>query len=177
MSKLSDSADQLLAWADRQQAIMDVAAALKEVGSLDQAISERKAATAQATIDRDAVLTQLNQAKTDLDSLIAANASEKDQHAQRLQASSAATAKEADGIIAKARADAAVLIQNARDNAAHIQANHEQTMVALNGSLDAVRAKLADTQAALEAAHTEHESVKQKTAALKAAAQDILSPK
>lgn len=163
MSKISDAADSVKQFAAQHQAIFDVAVVLGEIGSIEQAAEEAKAARTKAVGELAEVKAELETARTELTQT---NAEAK---AVLVAAASAANAAieqaryAAEDIVKAGQADAANLrevatsdILIAKNGAQKTLANTDaqvvaarQTLIDLNIQIDAAKRTLADAEAAL----------------------------
>lgn len=173
-TKLDNALEKLGQWVERNQAIMDLAEALKDIPSIDQAVAERKAALVTATAEHEAVKAQLEGKRQEL-------AQAESDHAEALQANAAEalgvleTARaSAASILDKAKADAKSIVTAANDEAGRVQAAHDASMVSARQELAATRAALAEASGNLDDAKAQHTAVTQQIEDLKRAAKTVL---
>ena len=175
MTTLSDAADALIQWAERNKAILDAADALKSIGSLEQAHAEATALHAAAVSKLDEANAQLTVAQQQL----------VDTHTAISTAAADASSKAA-GIIGAAHREAEDIIQRAQADAADLrtvaQRDAQAASDAANGELDLITGKIGDARVELEAkiaANADADKVKEeieaKVEALKKAAQSVLA--
>ncbi len=175
MSKTSDAADALMSFVDKLQPLNDVAAALKQLGSLDQAIDERTAGLATATKAHDDMLADVATAQTTLDTL------------RQQIATETTTAKQtADDILLGAKNNADAIVKTANDNAASIVgvANAESarilqardtSLASTSSQLDDLKSQIAAATASLVGINSQRDTVAAQIDELKKTAQSIIS--
>lgn len=175
MAQLDAAADSLIAFAAKFRPVLDVADALKSLGSVENAIVERKAGLERATADHEAALAKVEAAKADLANIAQTKESEMSAHVTMLAAMAEKAKSEAEAIVNKAKADAAALISDAQAHVCTIEDNHATIMASANAELTSTKQSLSEAQSALAAVNAEHDTVSQRIAALKAAAASVLA--
>lgn len=151
-TNINAAADSLLALAEQFRPIQDVATALKELGSLDQAIAERKKAYAEGIAAHEGVKASVAKAHQDL-------ADVRDHHVKEVgrhndQAANIVERAKADAaqIVVTARAEAGKLVKDAQGTIAGIQADHKATIDAYELHLKELGVKIAEANSQHEAA-------------------------
>lgn len=167
---LSDAAQFAERWAENQRGMVAVAETLRDLGSMEQATKERRAALDAATKEHEAKKAEMATAE-------AALAKTKDQHAAEAHRQSAALAQmttdakaQADRLVADAKASAASMIEAARAEVDATQRAHASKIVATNKDLEAARADLAAVRKAIAESEGQHAELTPKIEALRATA-------
>lgn len=175
MSKLNDAADQVIGLADRFRGILELAEAVKGLGSVDQAIVERTAAIEILAASYKQAKDALGSTQASLDTLQQTQADALARHKQDCDAITASARENASDILLQARSEAAAITEQARADSEAAQATHDSLITEK-------KAELADLQSKIEAATrqltnitaTRDETVQQ-IEALRAAAKAVLS--
>ena len=173
MSQLSDAADLALQWAEKQQAILEIAKALKSIGSIEQATEERQKALVTATAEHEAMKANVEQATEALAALLAEHSREVGAHQTAVAEMRDKAATDADAIRALACADADAAVEAADAEVQRIQAAHAETMATLNTQLAALREEVSAAQTDLATAKAERDAVKSATDAMRQAARAV----
>lgn len=173
MTKLSDAADRLLAMAEQQQALVDVANAVREIGRLDQAIQERRDGYAKATQEHEAKLAEVENATAKLSALNAGHEAAITAHEASIAQSADVARNEAESIVRKAQAEAAEMIEIAKRDVASIQDGDKDRHVAAEQELAELRDEAASVQADIDAKRAEHAQLTEEIAGLRLHAKKI----
>lgn len=150
-TNINAAADSLLALAEQFRPIQDVATALKELGSLDQAIAERKKAYADSIAAHEGVKASVAKAHQDL-------ADVRDHHAKEVGRHN----DQAASIIERAKADAAQIIAEAKSKGAD-ELKDALAAIAVaqddhSNEINAADIQLKDLQAKIAEANSQHKA-------------------
>jgi peptidoglycan hydrolase CwlO-like protein len=167
MSNLSDAAEAISQMAEKYSAIVAVADVLKNLGSLEQAAAERKAAYDEAAKKQDDMLASVDEAAEHLAALhenieIGQLDAEADAKAvvEAAKADAEAIKKDArndaDGVLAAAKTEAAAAIANANSTLANLASK----TVAARNELNSVLSDVEDAQKALVSAQAAMDDLK-----------------
>ena len=144
MSKYHDAADVLKRQAVKYKSLMDAAAALEEVGSLDQAATECKAQLAAARADLDFVYVQLDASKKELA-----------EHKDKVKTVKKLDQAKSDEILQSANDDAKAIVDQATEMAEQIKAS----------ATEEARAYLQASQASADALSEQKRTLEQQISA------------
>ncbi len=175
MPSYQEGVDAIRRWSEQHKAITDLASALNEVDSLDQAILERKRSLEAVSADLRQTQQKASAAQTELEALHA-------DHAKSIAEHGAAT----KGVIEGARATAEQIVQAAKRDADELRAvavrdaeatraAHVASMQGAAGELDNLKAQIAEAHALLASLQDQHAAVNEKMAAVKQAAKSLLT--
>lgn len=147
MAQIDAAADALVNYAETLRPLFDVAEALKGLGSLEQAISERKTALASAAAQHDDLKTQLNAANDELNAMREAKSEEMKAADERIQAMLAEATTQADSMTTSAQKLADELVANARDEVTRVQIVNDAAVTYARAELAKVNEQLAEAVA------------------------------
>lgn len=174
MSKISESADALLQYAEKHRSILDVANELKKIGSIENATEERQKALTEATSAHEAKKAALADAQQRLaatDETIKGTLDAAQTQAEAIIAASRAEAERLTGMATQAAKDVA---EAATAQVGRIKSDHEMAMHGTLIELTRLRQDVTDAELRLRDINAEYDSVAEKIATMKAAAQKAL---
>lgn len=149
--------------------------ALNEIGKLDQAVDERKAAAAAALVQINAMRAEVEAERLKRDHLMDDAAKAEVEHGRRMQELTEAQRVEGSSIVETAKADAAKILADARvEREAQAEA-HDKIMAAAAATLAAVRQDIEAQTAKRDSLIEEQGTILKRTDALKFAAQRVLA--
>lgn len=174
MAKIDDAADQLIGFAEKLKPLTEVAETLKQLGSLEQAVAERKQLLGDITKRHDEARAVL----VDTDAQIAVMRKRQEdeiaQHNENVLAIKVATEQRAAELLARANADAAALLDNATAERDQSQQTHLALIDAKKAELVDLHNKIEDATGHLDSIKAEYKATVERTEALKAAAKSVI---
>lgn len=157
--------------------LRSVADALTQIGSLDDAITSRKAAHAEAVTAHEAAKTALAATLAETEKAHAAHAQELADHQTAVAAMTADAQAAAAKIRDAASRQAQEIVGNAHKDATAAQAAAQTTMGQLQAQLAATRKDIAEANTELANITTQHQQASANIEAMKQTAQAFLQPK
>lgn len=175
MSNIDDAADQVIGLAEKLRGIIALADVIKSIGSIDQAISERKAALDNATATTATAQGLLADVQA---AIVNARKDQQEKLAQHQQ--------ECDAYSQRATMDAAEIVRQARAQAADLTAAAQEAMDASNQThvnlIAEKQSRLTDLQKSIEKAEqglatisASYDETAARVDALKVAAKSVLA--
>ena len=162
MADFNETAEFVRRWAERQRDIIALGDALKEIGSVSLAATERKAALDKMTEDLQTATDSLAAKKAEHEAFMAGRAKDIEDHQTAAQAIADKAQADANMIVTQAQANAKLVIAAANDEAARIQKAHADTMGAANTELQSVRSQLDAAKSELVTAVAEQADIAKK---------------
>lgn len=172
-NRLREGAEALTMWAERFKAVMDLADAIKEAGSLENAIAERKAQIALLNVEHSDTQAKLADAQAEWDRLAQIQAAVLDAQRQTADALLGAAHEQEQAIIASAKANAQQLIDDANTQAAKLEAAHTARLNTSRAELTGLLLKKQTAENDVVRATEQHNILAQKMAALRDSARSL----
>ena len=174
MSSLSDAAEFAQRWAENQRGMVAVADALKNLGSMEQATSERKAALDAATKAHEDKKKEVADVEAKLAAANAQHEAALSAHDAELMTRSENATASAATIIEDARSKARTMIAEAEAEVARVQADHANTLAGMKAELDAHREALIEAQQAKTETEQAHHTLAERIEAMRETARGLL---
>lgn len=170
MATLFEAAEFAMRWAENQRGMVAVAEVLQTLGSLDQALKERKEALDAATKAHEAKLAEVAVVRQEMAALSPKWDAEIEAHRMRVVEWAAKHKREADAAIAETKRQTDMLVAAAKAEIELIQQAHSETMDARTAELAAIATASEEAQKKLEAANEAHYDIQTRVAEMRAAA-------
>lgn len=167
MSDYSEAAGHVQSLAEKFRGILDLADALKGLGSVDQAIEESKAALKQAQAAKNDALQELKKVQDAIKGVNDKQRDEKIVYDKYLVDVKEQALIEAQKIKDSAKASAESTIKAAQDEVLRIESLHKNKMDVINTELTKINSDLKNKQGLLNEAASQHDDLQQKMNNLK----------
>ena len=171
---IADAAEFAERWAENQRGMVEVAAALRSIGSLEQAIQERVMALealASVYLTKQAEITDAEKA---LAGIRADHGDATNAHDMCLMQSADAASADAVAVLYAANAQAAAIVEAARRDMEDARAVHDATMAVAVLELRAEQDSASGLRAEIAALTADHDALAAKIEDMKAAARNAL---
>lgn len=175
MSEISAAADALLAYAEKQKAILTVAKALKDLGSIEQATRENEAQVVKVRAQVDKVKAELAATAHSLESLQKEQAEQIEAHEAKVKIIIASAGAEAEAIIDKAKEQARELVDDALVQTAKAEVSHQDKIRAAESRLTDIAAQAKAVEITRDGMIQESRALEAKVAAMREAASKVLA--
>ena len=169
-----DAAEFAERWADNQRGMAEVAAALRSIGSFDQAIAERRKALEKLAEEHAAKHAEKAEVEKALADIRASHVADVDTHETCLAQSTNSANSLAEAIIADARDQVAKLIEAAQHDMEVARAGHDAAMNDAAATAANEQAKADGFRNEIASMRAEHEMLVAKIEDMKTAARKAL---
>lgn len=174
MGKLDAAADNLRAAAEQFRPLIEVADALKDMGSLEQAMKERQDGLQTATAIHEDLKAQTVITNDNLKELRATYASEVIAHQAAAQEMEDEAQKQALAIVEAAKVDAERVRTDAAEQAAAVQQASDDALKLATAKLDLINTQVSEAENALVTATAALDDTSAQIATLRQLAQKIV---
>lgn len=174
MAKIDEAFEQVIGLAEKFKAILDVSEAVKEIGSLEQAISERKAARDAAVAAHENALRDLESVATNLDTTRKLWAQEEADHQRAMDLATQAAAAKSSALEEATDHRCRQMLSAAAEDVAQRMAKGEAAIAAAKSELAAIDEDIAAARQELREARDAHDQLLQKIEGMKNAARAVV---
>lgn len=173
MSRYADGIDSIRALAERFRGLTDLADVLSELGSLENAIVERKRQLEGVNADLAAAREAVGDAYAERDAVTAQQVQYAEEHAKACNALTEKARYAAEDIVKTAKRDADELRAVAARDAQRARDVHAEDMAGLSATKEAIEAEIRDAEARLDELNAQHEELHDKAERLREFARDV----